>query len=357
MTVRIKDIAAKAGVSTGTVDRVIHKRGNVRADVQAKVERVMRELGYKRNLIASALATNRKWQIACLIFDPSDNYWRQIKEGIDRAQEATAHYGVRVRHYFADRFSPVMFARHAARILEDRPDAVLMAPSFLRESLDFIKSCAQLNIPVVLINSEIEVPEALCYIGQNSYQSGQLAARLLHFGINQEATALLLNLEADTQNSQHLREKERGFRDYFAKNYDKEIKIVSENITNFDDHEQLCYTIKGLLNTYPDVAGLFITNSRAFKVVGCLDRLKRNDLLVVGFDLIPENLKYLRANNIDFLINQNPVKQGYLGIMNIVNHSLLNKEVMPLQYLPLDIVVIENCDYYEQNSYALPTVV
>lgn len=49
--------------------------------------------------------------------------------------------------------------------------------------------------------------------------------------------------------------------------------------------------------------------------------------------------------------------QGYLGIMNIVNHSLLNKEVIRLQYLPLDIVVIENCDYYEQNSYALPVVV
>lgn len=357
MTVRIKDIAAKAGVSTGTVDRVIHKRGNVRADVQAKVEQVMSELGYQRNLIASALATNRKWKIACLIFDPSDSYWRQIKEGIDRAQEATAHYGVRVHHYFADHFSPVRFARHAAHILEERPDAVLMASSFLQESLDFIKSCSELDIPVVLINSEIDAPEALCYIGQNSYQSGQLAARLLHFGINQEATALLLNLDSDTQNSHLLKDKERGFRDYFVNNYDKEITIVSQNITNFDDPVQLCSVISNLLDTYPNVAGLFVTNSRAFRVVSCLDRLKRNDLLVVGFDLIPENLTYLRMNKIDFLINQNPVMQGYLGIMNIVNHSLLNKEVIRLQYLPLDIVVIENCDYYEQNSYALPVVV
>lgn len=357
MKVRIKDIAAKAGVSTGTVDRVIHKRGNVRADVQATVERVMREMGYQRNIIASALATNRQWQIASLIFDPSDNYWRQIKEGIDRAQEATVHYGVRIRHYFADRLSPVLFARHAARILEDRPDAVLMAPSFLHESLHFIKSCDELGIPVVLINSEIKDSEALCYIGQNSYQSGQLAARLLHFGINQEATALLLNLAADSQNTQHLKDKERGFRDYFAKNYDKEIKIVSQKITNFEDQEQLCCIIGKLLEEYPDVAGLFVTNSRAFRVVGCLDKLNRNDLLVVGFDLIPENLQYLRANKIDFLINQNPVMQGYLGIMNIVNHSLLKKELIPLQYLPLDIVVTENCDYYEQNSYALPLVV
>jgi LacI family transcriptional regulator len=76
MRIRIKDIADKAGVSVGTVDRVIHKRGNVSAKVKAKVERVMTELGYRRNIIASTLAYNRTLRIAVLIFNNSDyNYF------------------------------------------------------------------------------------------------------------------------------------------------------------------------------------------------------------------------------------------------------------------------------------------
>ena len=357
MTVRIKDIAAKAGVSTGTVDRVIHKRGNVKPDVQARVEQVMSELGYQRNFIASTLAYNRTLHIATLIFNGKDSYWRQIKAGIDRAQEASSHYGVRITHYFGDQNDPQEFAKQANKILEARPDAVLFAPLFLQEGLNFLDACHTRNIPVVLINTELQAPGALCYIGQDSYQSGHLAARLLHFGIKNEATALLLNLDADSQNAQHLKDKERGFREYFAENHEQDIKIISRNFSKYDQDDSLLAFLSTLLQSNPNLAGIFITNSRAYRIVECLEKLKRSDLVIVGFDLIPENVAHLRNNKIDFLINQNPLLQGYLGIMNIVNYVLLKKEITQLQYLPLDVVVTENCAYYEQSNYALPLVI
>ena len=54
--VRIKDIAEKAGVSVGTVDRIIHNRPNVSAVARAKVEKVFKEINYQPNMYASALA-------------------------------------------------------------------------------------------------------------------------------------------------------------------------------------------------------------------------------------------------------------------------------------------------------------
>ncbi len=45
--IRIKDIAAQTGVSIGTVDRVLHNRGHVSADVRVRVLRVMEEMGYQ----------------------------------------------------------------------------------------------------------------------------------------------------------------------------------------------------------------------------------------------------------------------------------------------------------------------
>ena len=45
--IRIKDIAERAGVSVGTVDRIIHNRPNVSAAARAKVEKVLEEIRNK----------------------------------------------------------------------------------------------------------------------------------------------------------------------------------------------------------------------------------------------------------------------------------------------------------------------
>ena len=45
--IKVKDIAQMAGVSAGTVDRVLHKRGNVSAKSREAVEKVLSEVGYK----------------------------------------------------------------------------------------------------------------------------------------------------------------------------------------------------------------------------------------------------------------------------------------------------------------------
>lgn len=55
--VRIKDIAKLSGFSIGTVDRVLHNRGEVAADTKEKILKIARELDYKPNIVAQALTT------------------------------------------------------------------------------------------------------------------------------------------------------------------------------------------------------------------------------------------------------------------------------------------------------------
>lgn len=356
MRVRIKDIALKAGVSTGTVDRVIHNRGNVSPAVKEHVERVMTELGYKRNIIASTLAYNRTLRIAALTFELEDPYWQQIYSGLEKAQETTLHYGVNVSIRLCDQSNPLMFEALMNDILAGRPDGVLVAPLFFREGLKFIQECHKLNIPVAIINTQIPTNKALCYIGQDSYQSGIIAARLINFGIKKKATALLLNLDPGPTNAQHLVDKERGFRDYFAGIEDKSIHVITENFENYRDRTALRQRIRNILKEHPDIAGIFVTNARAYMLLDCVGKELPEDLIIVGFDLIEPNIQYLKTNRINFLINQNPVLQAYLGVINLVNHLILKQEVAPIQYLPLDIVVRENCDYYIKANTAFPPV-
>ena len=65
--IRIKDIAERAGVSVGTVDRVLHDRPNVSKPAREKVEQALKEMNYQPNMYASALAYNKAYTFCLLI--------------------------------------------------------------------------------------------------------------------------------------------------------------------------------------------------------------------------------------------------------------------------------------------------
>ena len=58
-TYRIKDIASMAGVSAGTVDRVLHNRGRVSEEALKKVKKALKKIDYQPNLIARSLASKK----------------------------------------------------------------------------------------------------------------------------------------------------------------------------------------------------------------------------------------------------------------------------------------------------------
>jgi LacI family transcriptional regulator, galactose operon repressor len=347
--ITIKDIAQKAEVSIGTVDRVIHDRGNVAPKVKERIIEVMEELGYKRNIMASTLAYNRLFRIAVILPDYKlDPYWKELKKGIDKAIAIVQHYRVVVKSYYFNLFEPSDFLKKCNEMWddEDAPDAVLFVPQFLKESKVLLEECKKRAIPNVMINTNISNTDSLCYIGQDSYQSGVLGARLLNSGSAEKSTILFLNLAKGSTNAQHLIDKEQGFRDYFEQNKERGIKVIKGVFEEFYDNVKLKAFLKMNLEIYPELTGIFVTTSRAYKVIDCLSDEDAQRIKIVGFDLIEANLKYLKTNKLNFLINQNPVQQGFLGIMNIVKHLILKRKVDPLQHLPLDIVVNENVAYY-----------
>jgi LacI family transcriptional regulator len=67
LKIRIKDIAKRAQVSVGTVDRVLHNRGEVSEETRTLVNNIINELEYKPNLIASSLASKKPFQIGVLL--------------------------------------------------------------------------------------------------------------------------------------------------------------------------------------------------------------------------------------------------------------------------------------------------
>ena len=67
----IKEIAALAGVSRGTVDRVLNHRGSVNPATAEKIEKIARELDYRPNVAGLVLAAQkRKLKLGVILFSP-----------------------------------------------------------------------------------------------------------------------------------------------------------------------------------------------------------------------------------------------------------------------------------------------
>ncbi len=345
--IRIKDIAERAGVSTGTVDRVIHKRGNVSKKARELVLRVMKELDYEPNIIASMLAYNKTITIAALLPDyHTDSYWELPYAGVQKAMEANKHYNIRVRFFLFDLFDTRDFEKKAEEMLAAEPDALLFPPLFQKEGAQLLEACRKAKIPVALINTNLPEQYALTYVGQDSYQSGVLAGKLLNFGLGPGDEVLVLNLDKETTNAQHLLDKEIGLRDYFFENYGASLKVLKIDFQDFDNESALQEMLEKLFRERSGLKGIFVTNSRSYRVMRSLKDQLPAGLRLVGFDLLPENIEYLQQDKISFLINQNPAAQGYLGVMSLLNALIFKKEVDRVQHLPLDIVVTENATYY-----------
>ena len=97
MKVTVKSLAQAAGVSRGTVDRVLHNRGAVKEDVAKRVRLLAKELGYVPNRAGRALAAYKTpIKIGALMPSVGNAFYQEIIQGINDAQREFQDLGLEV---------------------------------------------------------------------------------------------------------------------------------------------------------------------------------------------------------------------------------------------------------------------
>jgi LacI family transcriptional regulator len=345
--IRIKDIARLAGVSVGTVDRVLHNRGRVSDDALKKVLAVLDQIEYKPNLIARTLGANKVYKIAALIPNPDqDPYWASSKAGISQAEAEWLRYGVTVQPYFFNLYDKDSFKEVAELVTDARPDGILVAPIFYHETLPFFEEFREQGIPYVLFNTNIPEAHPLSFIGQNLFQSGKVGAELMHMAQNGGHGVLaVLHVNEDLDNSVHLLEKEKGFREYFEEKNHPGFTVKTLNLYNPDQ-----MTFERQLNELlddPHLKGIFVSTSKGTYVIASyLEKRHRNGIRLIGYDMLDENIRFMQKGIINFLINQNPKRQAFLGVSHLVSQLILKKPAPTQDLLPLEIISAANLESY-----------
>ncbi len=347
MKTRIKDIARLSQVSVGTVDRVIHNRGEVSERTRKKVEMIIKELNYQPDILARTLATKKTYLFAVImpVSANGNDFWHAPNVGIDKAFEEINAFGVSILRFCYDQFDKNSFLKMSEELLIEKPDAILFAPIFPAESVVFIEKCKKSGISLLLFNSAIDDLNNVDYLGQDARQSGYLSARLMTYGIYPEGDILILNLAGRKENHNHILRRERGFRKYFAENT---VPVFDLHTLTLDQpSDDVLFEELNERFSRHRLKGIFVTNSRVYRVASFLIKYNIKNIRLIGYDLIPGNIKYLKMGIIDFLISQKPEEQGYRGIMTLFNKIILNRQTEKMQYIPIDIISRDNIDFYK----------
>lgn len=335
----IKEIATLAGVSRGTVDRVLNNRGSVNPDTAEKIREIAKALDYRPNKAGLVLAAQKKkLKLGVIIFSAENPFFSDVLKGINEKAEELAGYNCSV----LVKQIPVNTEAQLKAINElsdAEVNGIALAPCNDNRIRARINELAQQGIPVVTLNTDIKNSRRIAYVGSNYTKSGATAAGLLRLMTEGEVYVGILTGSADI-----LCHTERiaSFSNTLEPCSDR-IHIVSVTETHDDEIESYEKTTK-LLTEHPEINALYFAaggvygGCRAVSSLGLGHKLK-----IIAYDKAETTEKFLRNHILSAVICQQPHTQGKKPLD--ILFSYLTTGMCPeneYYYTAVDIRILEN---------------
>ena len=275
MAASIKDVAKTAGVSIATVSRVLNNIDVVNEDTKRKVLYAIKELGYRPNIVARSLKTQRTKTIGILIPDISSQFYPEIVRG---AEDVANIYDYNVILCNSD-FDSEKEKEYLRVLKEKMVDGVIyMSSSFSEEILKLIN---ELNLNTILVESKDSENRLPSVTIDNVGATYEATKYLIDKGIRDLA---FIGVEADNTNAWG--ERYLGFK-----------KALDDN--NIDLDEDLVFLDTMKVKSGYEAVDKFIQSKKKFAgivcasdeiAMGAINELREkginvpNDVSVIGFN-------------------------------------------------------------------------
>ncbi|HSM49751.1 MAG TPA: substrate-binding domain-containing protein [Draconibacterium sp.] len=274
-----------------------------------------------------------------------EGYWNKPFIGVQKRIAELKQFGVQIQPFTFSQTDRTEFVREAEKILELKPDGIILAPFYKKESLEFIEKLKKHNIPFVFIDSEIKNAGQISYIGQDSYQSGLVSGKLLDLMLP-GGNILIIHFAKEMDNQNHLVEREKGFYDWYKKNNHNMHQLFTCEVPDTNE-ESWMEKVKAIIEE-KNIKGIFVTNSKVFFAGRLIEKYNLTDIKVIGHDLVKWNVEYLSKGIVQFLICQRPEEQGYNAINKLFRYVVEKIKISEQNYTSIDIITKENIDYYKE---------
>lgn len=337
----IKEIADLAGVSRGTVDRVLNKRGSVNPQTAAKILEIAQALDYKPNRAGLVLAAQKKnLKLGVVLFGEGNPFFDEVIQGIRHKEEELACYNcsVCIKRVAVDTDEQLQAIDELVR---EGVNGIAISPINDIRLAHKINELYDLGIPTVALNTDIKDCKRLAFVGSNYYQSGATAAGLMR--LMAKGNDVRIGIVAGSSEILCHTERIAGFKQAIEK-YDH--MNVIETIMNHDD-DFISYDMTSqLLKSHPEINALYFAAGGVYG--GCRSVIAQNraeDMTIITFDQVATTKEMLAKDVISATICQEPFTQGSKPLAILFTYLAAGEP--PSQeyyYTAVDIRIKENLD-------------
>ena len=337
----MKQIAEIAGVSRGTVDRVLNGRGSVNEHTAAKIREIAQSLNYVPSKAARSLAARKLGlKLGYILFPYASNaFFQQVEDGIHKKEAELADFGVTVEIVYADFNNP----RRQDELLEELAQkgvrGIALCGFNTPETAANIHRLAQNGIPVVTSNTDIPNSGRIAYVGSDYEKSGSTAGGLMRLITGDKArVSILLGSKKILCHT----ERVRGFISNL-KEQRSSIEIA-RIIENGDDDFESFSLVKEMLAQDPQINALFLASAGVYGACRAVEALPpERRPKIISFDCVPTTKEMLNKGIITATICQQPERQGSKPLDLLFNYLAMG--FPPKQeffFTDIDIIIRES---------------
>ncbi|WHZ03683.1 sugar-binding protein [Neobacillus sp. YX16] len=257
-----------------------------------------------------------------LVPEELDNdYWRLVEEG---AQKAAEEHGVLLEYAGPKQGNIDEHLKTIEMSMASKVDGIITQGLSDEQFTPLINRVVE-KLPVITIDTDAANSNRMAYIGTDNYYSGFLAGKaLIEDTIGQANVAIITGRFY----ANHQQQRVQGFRDAVETEAGIKIITVEESEISRVRAAEKAYQI---LMDYPEVNAFYGTSALdAIGIAQVVDKFREPDqVYIIGFDTLPETLKYITKGTIKATVVQEPFEMGYEAVVMMID-LIEGKKVPPV---------------------------
>lgn len=291
---RVREIAAQAGLSESTVDRVLNDRGNVRASTAREVRNAIEDLDRQRQQVRLG---GRTFMIDLVMHAP-ERFSGAVRAALESELPYLRPANIRARYHLRESVEPREVIAHLHRIARRGSHGVLLKAPDLPEIAECVDAIEADGVPVVTLVTDVPQSARHAYVGIDNRAAGQTAAYLVDRWLGGTRGNVLVTLSRSAFRGEE--EREIGFRAATRR------MPTKRQIVEITETDGLDATMRDLvrdaLQGDPDICAVYSIGGGNKATVETFDALGRKCRVFVGHDLDDDNRALLRDGRISAVL-------------------------------------------------------
>lgn len=325
----IHDIAAEAGVSIATVNRVLAGAANVREETGRKVARAARRIGYHAtNLIEQRLLpTLTRLRLGVLLLKERQDFALALEAALREAGAALPGVACEVDVVLARSAQPADMAAHL-RGFRGRADAVAALAVNHPGVTAAVTDLRDAGIETIALMSDFAQGERLAYVGMNNLKTGRGAAHMLATAARRRGKIAIF-VGGHRWHGHDLREA--GFRGFFREHVPP--FQVLDTLVNLETRQLTYEATLDLLERHPETVGIYVAGGGMEGAISALREVRRpGDVALVVTEVTPAS-KLAMAEGYVSLIVATPVEDMGRMLVRLMADAVAGDPVQGQHFL------------------------